>query len=129
MDNNFCKLCALTFAEKSMFEFHMSIHLSIAKEKRQKNQSVPEKNYSNICQESKKKDKEEKLCSICNISFSKKDSFTKHTSSVHDGKKYNCSICKATFSEKSSVKVHIDQFMKNISNVTCVMLTLEQKVI
>ena len=46
-------------------------------------------------------------CKKCGKSFSDKSGLSRHTKSIHEGKRYNCERCDKTFSGKSSLSEHV----------------------
>ena len=45
---------------------------------------------------------------LCGFSFTQKRKLTRHTASVHEGKKdHKCRLCGAEFAEKGNLKIHL----------------------
>lgn len=49
------------------------------------------------------------LCSLCEKSFKKINSFNQHFDRVHDNKHYECSICEDTLSSSYRLKSHCEK--------------------
>ena len=47
-------------------------------------------------------------CSLCDTSFSLKQTLEKHIASVHEGKKpYKCNICETSYVQRGHLKSHL----------------------
>ena len=58
-------------------------------------------------------------CSICEATFTTKNTMKTHIDSIHDGKKLNtsrvkCTICEKIFSSSSNIRTHISNKHKDV---------------
>ena len=92
--NLFCEICSLQFDKKIVYDIHMSFVHKMEQSKSLKNVEALIK---------------EKECSICQKSFSTKQSLKNHIEAVHEGKRpHNCSICDYSTAHKADLKRHIE---------------------
>ena len=76
--------------------------------------------YEEKLEEEKSREEKAKpfVCTICNLSYSRKDSLNKHDKKVHEMKRFKCDLCDKIYREKVNLSFH-KRDVHNIFSIKC----------